>query len=590
LKYTAKALGQGNFAETADAYGFQDSQIFVNTAFTTFRPELIFMTAQTSDTAQPQALAAAWAAFDAAAERGAAARIADLFVSEPDRLARLTLKAAGLELDLSKQAFTAAALDASLGLAHAADVEGARAKLFEGAAVNTSEHRAVLHPALRAPDGAAYLAAGEPVSAEVEAGRARMKALADGIASGSVRGATGERFTTIVHIGIGGSDLGPRLVWEALRPLDSAIELRFAANVDGQEIEAALHGLDPATTLIMVVSKTFTTLETLANAQAARAWLQASLGEAGAADHFAAVSAAPDKAVAFGMAPDKVFAFWDWVGGRFSIWSAVGLSCAIALGFDRFQGFLDGAADMDAHFTAAPLERNAPVLMALAQIFNRNGLGRSIRAVVPYAQRLRLLPAFLQQLEMESNGKRVTRGGEPVLRATAPSVFGDAGTNGQHAFFQLLHQGTDIIPVDLVLVEKGEGPAGMQAKLLANGIAQAEALMIGRPEEEVRAELVAKGVDPAEIDTLAPQRTFPGNRPTTTILAPELTPHALGALIALYEHKTFVEGVIWGINSFDQWGVELGKTLAVRVLGELDGGAALIHDPSTRALIDRLKG
>jgi glucose-6-phosphate isomerase len=548
------------------------------------------MTALTPDPAPHQALADAWASFDAAAERAAAVRIADLFATEPDRLSRLTLEAAGLELDLSKQAFTAAALDACLALARAADVEGARARLFEGFAVNTSEHRAVLHPALRAPDGATYLAAGEPVSAEVEAGRARMKALADGIASGAVRGATGERFKSIVHIGIGGSDLGPRLLWEALRPLDSPIDLRFAANVDGQEIEAALHGLEPATTLVMVVSKTFTTLETLANAQAARAWLQARLGEDGAKAHFAAVSAAPDKAVAFGMAPDKVFAFWDWVGGRFSIWSAVGLSCAIALGFDRFQGFLDGAAEMDDHFISAPLERNAPVLMALAQIFNRNGLGRSIRAVVPYAQRLRLLPAFLQQLEMESNGKRVTRDGTPVLRATAPSVFGDAGTNGQHAFFQLLHQGTDIIPVDLVLVEKGEGPAGMQAKLLANGVAQAEALMIGRAEADVRAELAANGVEAAEIDTLAPQRTFPGNRPTTTILASELTPQALGALIALYEHKTFVEGVIWGINSFDQWGVELGKTLAVRILGELDGGAPLPHDPSTRALIDRLKG
>jgi glucose-6-phosphate isomerase len=546
------------------------------------------MTAQNLD--QLQALDAAWAAFDAAAERGAAVRIADLFAAEPDRLSRLTLSAAGLDLDLSKQAFTAAALDACLDLARAAGVEAARARLFEGFAVNTSEHRTVLHPALRAPDGAHYLAAGQPISADVEAGRARMKALADGVASGAVRGATGERFKTIVHIGIGGSDLGPRLVWEALRPLDGAIELRFAANVDGQEIEAALYGLDPATTLVMVVSKTFTTLETLANAEAARAWLQAGLGEAGAKAHFAAVSAAPDKAVAFGMTPDKVFAFWDWVGGRFSIWSAVGLSCAIALGFDRFQGFLDGAAAMDAHFTSAPLERNAPVLMALAQIYNRNGLGRSIRAVVPYAQRLRLLPAFLQQLEMESNGKRVTRDGAPTPRATAPSVFGDAGTNGQHAFFQLLHQGTDIIPVDLVLVEQGEGPAGMQAKLLANGIAQAEALMIGRTEAEVRAELEAKGLEPSEIQSLAPQRTFPGNRPTTTLLAPALTPQALGALIALYEHKTFVEGVIWGINSFDQWGVELGKTLAVRILSELDGGAPLPHDPSTRALIDRLKG
>jgi glucose-6-phosphate isomerase len=531
----------------------------------------------------------AWAAFDEAVSDSAVIPIADLFEAEPERLNSFSVKAAGLELDLSKQAFSSAGLKACLALAEAAEVEAARAALFAGSAVNTSEDRAVLHPALRAPDGASFLAAGEPVSALVEAGRARMKALADGIASGAVVGATGARFKTLVHIGIGGSDLGPRLVWEALRPLDAALELRFVANVDGQEIEAALHGLDPATTLVMVVSKTFTTLETLANAEAARAWLQARLGVEGAKAHFAAVSAAPDKAVAFGMPEDKVFAFWDWVGGRFSIWSAVGLSCAIALGFERFQGFLDGAAAMDAHFTSAPLAQNAPVLMALAQIYNRNGLGRGIRAVVPYAQRLRLLPAFLQQLEMESNGKRVTKTGKPVTRATAPAVFGDAGTNGQHAFFQLLHQGTDIIPVDLVLVEDGEGPEGMQAKLVANGIAQAEALMVGRTEADVRAELTAKGLSAHEIDVLAPQRTFPGNRPTTTILLPALTPYALGALIALYEHKTFVEGVIWGINSFDQWGVELGKTLAVRVLGELQGGARLPHDPSTTALIDRLK-
>ncbi len=507
----------------------------------------------------------AWAAFDEAVSDSAVIPIADLLEAEPERLNSFSVKAAGLELDLSKQAFSSAGLKACLALAEAAEVEAARAALFAGSAVNTSEDRAVLHPALRAPDGASFLAAGEPVSALVEAGRARMKALADGIASGAVVGATGARFKTLVHIGIGGSDLGPRLVWEALRPLD------------------------PATTLVMVVSKTFTTLETLANAEAARAWLQARLGVEGAKAHFAAVSAAPDKAVAFGMPEDKVFAFWDWVGGRFSIWSAVGLSCAIALGFERFQGFLDGAAAMDAHFTSAPLAQNAPVLMALAQIYNRNGLGRGIRAVVPYAQRLRLLPAFLQQLEMESNGKRVTKTGKPVTRATAPAVFGDAGTNGQHAFFQLLHQGTDIIPVDLVLVEDGEGPEGMQAKLVANGIAQAEALMVGRTEADVRAELTAKGLSAHEIDVLAPQRTFPGNRPTTTILLPALTPYALGALIALYEHKTFVEGVIWGINSFDQWGVELGKTLAVRVLGELQGGARLPHDPSTTALIDRLK-
>ena len=427
------------------------------------------------------------------------------------------------------------------------------------------------------------------MSSEVEAGRAAMRAFADGVRSGAIAGAAGKPFRKVLHIGIGGSDLGPRLVWEALRPLDPQIELRFTANVDGAEIAAALEGLDPAETLVVAVSKTFTTLETMANAEAARAWLRATLGEAGDA-HLVAVSANPQAAQAFGVPAERVFAFWDWVGGRYSIWSAVGLSCAVGLGWERFQAFLDGAAEMDAHFVAAPLARNAPVLLALAHLFNRNGLSRPIRAVVPYAQRLRLFPAFLQQLEMESNGKRVTPQGLPSMHHTAASVFGDAGTNGQHAFFQLLHQGTDVIPVDLIAVaETDEGPAGMHAKLLANVLAQAEALMVGRTEDDVRAELEAKGLDAAAVDVLAPQRTFPGNRPSSLILLDRLTPERLGALIALYEHKTFVEGVIWGINSFDQWGVELGKTLAVRILAELEGGARLAHDPSTTALIERLR-
>ncbi len=538
-----------------------------------------------SNALEPEGLSTAWRAFDRAAARCASASIAALFEAEPDRLARMSVHAAGLGVDLSKQAWTGAALDAGLGLARAAGVEGARGRMFEGFAVNTSEHRAVLHPALRAADGAGFAAKGEPVSAEVEAVRARMRQMSDDVRSGALRGATGQPFRAVVHIGIGGSDLGPRLVWEALRPLDAPIALRFAANVDGHEIEAALHGLDPATTLVLVVSKTFTTLETLANARAARDWLAAALGEQGVRAHLAAVSAAPERAAAFGVAAERVFAFADWVGGRFSVWSAVGLSCAIALGWPAFEAFLAGAAEMDGHFTSAPLERNAPVLMALAQVLNRNGLGRSVRAVVPYARRLHLLPAFLQQLEMESNGKRVTRDGSPAPRATAPAVFGEAGTNGQHAFFQLLHQGGEIIPVDFVLVGEGEGPAGMQAMLLANGLAQAEALMVGRSEADVRAELAARGVDPAEIETLAPQRSFPGNRPSTTVLIDRLSPQRLGALMALYEHKTFVEGVLWRINSFDQWGVELGKTLAARILGELQGGPALAHDPSTAALI-----
>ena len=534
--------------------------------------------------------AAAWSRLETVAADNKGARIEDQFAADPARLADLTLEAGGLYLDLSKQSWTREGFAAAVDLARQGGVEAARALLFSGGEVNTSEHRAVQHVALRAPDGSDLSALGEKVSAEVEAGRARMKALADAIRSGKAVGATGKRFTTVLHIGIGGSDLGPRLVWEALKPLEPVIDLRFTANVDGSELAQALAGLDPETTLVVAVSKTFTTLETLANAEAARDWLRARLGDEGARAHFAAVSAAPDKAVAFGVDRERVFAFWDWVGGRFSIWSAVGLSCAIALGYEAFDGFLKGAAAMDRHFATAPLDKNAPVLLALSHIYNRNGLGRASRAVVPYAQRLHLLPAFLQQLEMESNGKQVQTNGQPVARATATNVFGDAGTNGQHAFFQLLHQGTDIIPLDLIGVERiDEGPAGMHQKLLANLIAQAEALMVGRTEADVRAELEAKGVAEAEIAALAPQRTFPGDRPTAMILLPDLSPEAFGALLALYEHKTFVEGVLWDINSFDQWGVELGKTLALRILAELEGAKPGAHDPSTAALVRRLK-
>jgi glucose-6-phosphate isomerase len=532
---------------------------------------------------------AAWARLKAAAAAGRAVRLVSLFDAEPDRMERLVLDAGGLHLDFSKQAWTAEGLDAALALAAASGVEVARERMFAGDAVNTSENRAVLHTALRAPEGSSYAVMGKAVSGQVDAMRRRLAAFAEGVRKGDIRGATGDPIRAVLHIGIGGSDLGPRLIWEALKPLGSEIELRFAANVDGSEIAAAVEGLDPRSTLVVVVSKTFTTQETMANAEAARAWLRASMGPAGDA-HLVAVSAAPDKAEAFGVPAERVFAFWEWVGGRYSIWSAVGLSCAIGLGWAAFNEMLEGAADMDAHFRTAPLDRNAPVVMALAQVFNRDGLGRPIRAVCPYAQRLRLFPAFLQQLEMESNGKRVRRDGAPVAHGTAAAVFGDAGTNGQHAFYQHLHQGVDVIPVDFVLVARNdEGPAGSHAKLLANGIAQAEALMVGRSEADVRAELEGKGMEPEEIDRLAPQRTFPGDRPSTVVLMDKLSPRALGALIALYEHKTFVEGVIWGINSFDQWGVELGKALASKILPELEAGAKGRHDPSTLALIERLR-
>lgn len=532
----------------------------------------------------------AWSRLEAAAAQAASRRIAGLFETEPDRLARLTLSAAGIDLDLSKEPWSLDDLDTALALARAADLETARDRLFAGEVVNASEGRPALHMALRAADGARFQAADKLVSGEVEATRAQIRQFAHAIRDGVRKAAGGKPFRSIVHIGIGGSDLGPRLIWEALKPLAPSIELRFAANVDPAELAQALTGLDPAETLVVVVSKTFTTLETLTNAEGARAWLRAALGPA-SDSHLVAVSAAPDRAQAFGVPADQVFAFWDWVGGRYSVWSAVGLSCAVALGYDVFEGLLAGARAMDEHFRSTPLAQNAPVLLALAHVFNRDGLGRPIRAVVPYAQRLRFFAAFLQQLEMESNGKRVDAQGRPVAHATAAAVFGDAGTNGQHAFFQLLHQGTEVIPVDIVAVrEPTDGDPDGQKKLLANAVAQAEALMVGRSEADVRQELEAKGLAPAEIDALAPQRTFPGDRPSAFLLLDRLDPERLGALIALYEHKVFVEGVLWGINSFDQWGVELGKSLATRVLGELQGGAPGAHDPSTAALIARLKG
>jgi glucose-6-phosphate isomerase len=348
--------------------------------------------------------------------------------------------------------------------------------------------------------------------------------------------------------------------------------------------------MDPEETLVMVVSKTFTTQETMANAGAARAWLVEALGEQGANQHLAAISTALDKTAAFGVPDERVFGFWDWVGGRYSLWSSVSLSVAVAAGWDAFEGFLRGGAAMDEHFKTAPLEKNAPVLVALAQIFNRNGLDRRARSVVPYSHRLRRLASFLQQLEMESNGKSVGPDGKPAQRGTATVVFGDEGTNVQHAYFQCMHQGTDVTPMELIGVAKSdEGPTGMHEKLLSNLLAQAEAFMVGRSTEDVVAELKAKGVSDAEIATLAPQRTFAGNRPSTLVVLDRLTPETFGALIALYEHKTFVEGVIWGINSFDQWGVELGKVMAGRILPELESGAAGDHDPSTSALIRRLK-
>lgn len=529
---------------------------------------------------------AAWAELEAAARRDAGARIQSQFTADPDRLARMTLDAAGLHLDLSKQSWTQSGLEAALSLARACDVEGRRAALFQGEAVNLTEGRAVLHPALRAPDGADFHAMGEPVSAEVEAVRAEMKTYAEALRSGNETGATGRPFKTVLHIGIGGSDLGPRLIWDALRPLNPDIDLRFVANIDPRDMAEALTGLDPETTLVVVVSKSFTTQETLLNAEAAKAWLNAALPVEGLDKHFIGVTAAPEKAAAFGCG--RTFAFRDWVGGRYSLWSAVSLSCVIGLGWDAFQAFLDGAAEMDRHFLEAPLERNAPALLALAEIYNVDGLHRGARSVIPYAHALRRLPAFLQQLEMESNGKQVRRDGSPVGRQTCPVVFGEPGANGQHAFFQQLHQGPQVVPVEFVIVGRTcEAPPSTY--LWANALAQAQALMVGKNEAQAHAELIASGASEAEADRLTPHKVFPGNRPSTVILMDRLTPRTLGALLALYEHKTFVEGVIWDINSFDQWGVELGKVLARALLKDAASGAPSPDlDLSTADLLRRL--
>jgi len=499
--------------------------------------------------------------------------IKDLFAAEPDRLSKFVMREGPLRADFSKQAISAEALEALLSLAAGCHLEEWRAKLFAGETVNTSENRAVLHMALRGVGGSAE------VKAQVAAMRERMADFANQIRSEG-------RYKAVVHIGIGGSDLGPRLVADAFQAsADMALDLRFAENVDGASIQDALAGLDPASTLVVVVSKSFTTQETRMNAEAAREWLTKAL-DAKAGDNFIAVTANREGALAFDIPSEQIFDFWDWVGGRYSVWSAVGLSLQIAFGPDVFAEFLKGAAAMDIHFRDQPLQENLPVMMALTGIWNRNGLGYSSQAVIPYVRRIRKLAAFLQQLEMESNGKHMTREGE-MAGLTCPIIWGDEGTNGQHAFFQWLHQGPSEgtyggAPVDFVAVLKDHSARpDHHAALLANCFAQSEALMLGKDADAVRAELE----DRPDADAIVPQKTFPGNRPSTTITLDELSPFALGHLIALYEHKVFVQGIIWNVNSFDQWGVELGKVLAKTILSEMQAGKSGAHDPSTAALM-----
>ncbi len=521
----------------------------------------------------------------------ATARIVDQFAADPERLSRMSLDVAGILVDVSKQSWSKAGFEAAISTFSEAGLSEAQEKMWTGKEINVSEGRAVLHVALRDSDAENLKLRGPEIAHDVKSARDAMRDYAGAIRSGLITGSTGKPFKTIVHIGIGGSDLGPRLVYQGLQSLQPTIDIRFVANVDGSELALALAGLDPAETLVIAVSKTFTTQETLANFLAARDWLIKALGDEAAKKHMAAVSAAPDKTGAYGIAADRVFGFKDWVGGRYSLWSAVSLSLIIALGFDVYERLLDGAHAMDQHFLTAPFEKNAPVLLAAAQIYNRIGLGRPSRAVIPYVHRLRRLAAFLQQLEMESNGKRTSPTGETLATATCPVVFGDEGTNAQHAFFQMLHQSEDVVPLELIAVQKNaEASADMQQKLLSNVIAQGEAFMVGKSMATSEAECRALGFDDAKTAIIAPQKICPGNKPSTTVLLTELTPETLGALLALYEHKTFAEGIVMGLNSFDQWGVELGKTLATSVLKDITGADIAAHDPSTTALIQRVKG
>jgi glucose-6-phosphate isomerase len=508
-----------------------------------------------------------------------------LFAADAERAEAFTLSAPHLLIDFSKEKFDATARTMMLDLAKAQDFEGWRAKLFSGAAINTTENRPVLHAALRggAPNDA--------IAEEVAAVRARMNAFAGDFRSGKIKGATGQPLNAIVHIGIGGSDLGPRLLIDALKDFRApGLTLRFASNVDGADIADALEGLDPARTMIAIVSKTFTTLETMTNAETARAWLRAGLGVEDVSSHVLAISAAPRKAIHWGALEAHVFPFWDWVGGRYSLWSAVSLSVACCLREGAFDALLAGAAAMDEHFRTAPLEQNAPVIAACVATWNRTALRYASYSCAPYARRLDLLPSFLQQLEMESNGKSVTRDGAALARPAAGVTWGSSGTNGQHSFFQLLQQGLQAIPVEFVLVREGlGGPPAHRRALLSNVLAQAEALMIGKTGAQAEQEMRSAGLDEAEVKALAPHRTFSGDRPSTIIALDRLTPETLGALLAFYEHRTFAQGVLMGINSFDQWGVELGKQLATALSGALEGKEAGARDPSTAAWIARLR-
>ncbi len=504
--------------------------------------------------------------------------IRSLFAANPQRFAQFSVQAAGVLLDFSKTSLTEESLVALLALARAAGVEAWRDAMFAGEAINNTEQRAVLHTALRAPADAVVAVAGRNVMPQIQETLSLFLDFAEAVRGGAIASSDGNAFTDVVNIGIGGSDLGPAMATIALAPYHDGPRLHFVSNVDGAHLADTLRKLNPARTLFIVASKTFTTVETMTNAATARRWVAKALGEAAVSAHFCAVSTAIDKCAGFGISADRIFGFWDWVGGRYSVWSSVGLPVAIAIGAKNFRAFLAGAREMDEHFCAAPLEQNLPVLLALIGIWHRDALGYPARAILPYDQRLARFPAYLQQLDMESNGKCVTREGEPVARPTGPLVFGEPGTNGQHAFYQLLHQGSDVIPCEFYIAAKGHEPelAQHHRLLIANCLAQAQALLQGRTLEEAGGN---------------PHRVFSGNRPSLVTAYEILDPAMLGKLVALYEHRVFTEAAIWNISAFDQWGVELGKELATKLLPVVEGKETPAQaDGSTTGLIAFLRG